>query len=103
MLVGYTLILPVAYLLSSIVLRPQWDSMQIHELDLGQYKDICPDILFIFKDAIWSSFAVSCCLPYLLIFSLCGFLSCSGMFEDNTFVYMIEPLELIHDEVSLWP
>lgn len=41
-------------------------------------------------------------LLFLLIFSSCGFLSCSGMFEDNTFVYMIEPLELIHDEVSLW-
>lgn len=25
----------------------------------------------------------------------------SGMFEDNTSVYMIEPLELVHDEVSL--
>lgn len=32
---------------------------------------------------------------------LVGFLCCSGMFEDNTFVYMIAPLELIHDEVSL--
>lgn len=37
----------------------------------------------------------------MLIFSLCGFLRYSGMFEDNTYVYMIEPLDLIHDEVSL--
>lgn len=44
---------------------------------------------------------MSCCLLHLLILSLCAFLCCSGMFEDNTFVYMIEPLELIHDEVSL--
>ncbi|KAB1278850.1 Disintegrin and metalloproteinase domain-containing protein 23 [Camelus dromedarius] len=31
---------------------------------------------------------------------LCGSLCLSGMFEDDTFVYMIEPLELIHDEKS---
>lgn len=28
-------------------------------------------------------------------------LSYSGMFEDDTFVYMIEPLELTDDEVGL--
>lgn len=34
--------------------------------------------------------------------SLSDVLCYSGMFEDNTFMYMIEPLELIHDEVGLW-
>lgn len=33
--------------------------------------------------------------------SLSDVLCYSGMFEDNTFMYMIEPLELIHDEVGL--
>lgn len=31
----------------------------------------------------------------------CALLCCSGMFADNTSVYMIEPLQLVHDEVSL--
>lgn len=52
MLVIYTLTPFVAYLLSSTVLRPQWDSIQIDELGLGLYKDICSDTLFIFKDAM---------------------------------------------------
>lgn len=33
--------------------------------------------------------------------SLSDVLCYSGVFEDNTFMYMIEPLELIHDEVGL--
>lgn len=48
-----------------------------------------------------SRLAVSCHLWYSLILSFCGFFCYSGMFEDSTFVYMIEPLELTHDEVSL--
>lgn len=38
-----------------------------------------------------------CSLADCLSDALC----CSGMFEDNTFMYMIEPLELVHDEVGL--
>lgn len=57
----------VAYTLSSAVVGPQCDSMQVCEFDLGQYKGIYSDTLFIFKDIL--------CLLYLLTLSSCGFFS----------------------------
>lgn len=65
---------------------------------LGPYEDICSKALF--NDTVEMPTFQFSLLAILADFSL-GVLCYSGMFEDDTFVYMIEPLELTHDEVGL--